>query len=91
MLKLNFTHDAHKFVRQLDPKQFRQVMNKILDLLSDPLPHDSIEMKSSPGYHRTDIGEFRVIYKFDKENLGCVVVGRRNDDAVYSAFERRKK
>jgi len=91
VLKLNFTHDAHKFVRQLDPKQFRQVMNKILDLLSEPRPHDSIEMKSRAGYYRTDIGEFRVIYKFDKENLGCVEVGRRNDGDVYSVFERRKK
>ncbi len=52
-------------------------MNKLLDLLSEPRPHDSIEMKSAElSYYRCDIGEFRIIYKFDKVDLGAVDIGR---------------
>lgn len=91
MLKLNFTNDALAFVKKLEPKQHRQVVNKIFDLLTDPRPHDSIEMRAAANHYRTDIGEFRIIYRYDKDVLYCVEVGRRNDDDVYLQFQRRKK
>lgn len=90
-MKLDMTNDAKAFWTGLEKKQFKQVGTKLVDLMSNPRPHDSIEMKSLAGYYRTDIGEFRIIYKFDKETVYIVEIGRRNDDDVYAQFDRRKK
>lgn len=91
MLKLKLTNDALKYVKDLEPKQHRQVTNKIFDLMVDPRPNDSIHMKSGGDYFRVDIGEFRIIYKFDKETLSVSEIGRRNDGDVYALFDRKKK
>ena len=40
MRKLDLTRDALKFVNVLDAKQFRQVIRKMLSLLTDPEPAD---------------------------------------------------
>ena len=54
MLKLDLSKQSLKFVKNLPPKQFRQVFNKILELMSNPNPIDSIKLTGSP-YMRTDI------------------------------------
>ena len=70
MLKLDLSKQSLKFVHDLPPKQFRQVLNKILELMSNPYPLDSIKLKGSP-YKRTDIGEYRIIYNVEND---CVKV-----------------
>lgn len=90
-LSFNGTNDAVEFLRNLEPKQHRQVSNKILDLMDNPRPHDSIELKGAAGHFRTDIGEFRICYRFDDKMLWVVEIGRRNDDDVYDQFKRRMK
>lgn len=90
MLKLNLTNAALKYIKDLESKQHRQVTNKIFDLMGDPRPNDSIHMKSGGDYFRVDIGEFRLIYKFDKETLSVSEIGRRNDGDVYALFDRKK-
>ena len=42
-------------------------------------------------YRRVDIGEYRVIYRVEGEELLIAAAGRRNDDAIYREFERSKK
>ena len=42
-------------------------------------------------YRRVDIGEYRVIYRVEGEELLIGAAGRRNDDAIYREFERSKK
>lgn len=90
-LSLNFTSDALDFLRRLEAKQHRQVSNKIFDLLDNPRPHDSVEMKSYAHHFRTDIGEFRICYRFDNNMVYVVEIGRRNDDDVYRQFKRKSK
>ena len=87
----NATNDALDFLRKLEPKQHRQVSNKIFDLMDDPRPHDSEELKGAAGYFRTDIGEFRICYRFDDKMIWVVEIGRRNDGDVYDTFKRRMK
>jgi len=55
MLKLDLSNAAAKFVTGLEAKQARQVWNKIVSLMKEPRPIDSINIKE--GYCRTDIGE----------------------------------
>ena len=45
-------------------------------------PHDSKELKGHP-YRGTDIGEYRIIYRVEKDVLKIALVGKRNDSAVY--------
>ena len=91
MHKLSIDRDALKFVQGLDAKQYRQVFNKILSLLSDPAPADSIAMKDYVG-RRADIGEYRIVYRFELEQdtVFIDVVDKRNDDAVYRHLKRKK-
>ena len=83
MLKLKLTKAAQKFLNTLPPKQFRQVVQKIFSLLSDPHPHDTKELKGYP-FLRNDIGEYRIIYDVQNgETLRVIEIGKRNDDEVY--------
>jgi mRNA interferase RelE/StbE len=83
MRSLRFSRDAMKFADGLDPKQYKQVHSKIMSLMINPRPNDSIQMKGREGRFRADIGEFRVIYSFDDDEVDIVLVGKRNDDEVY--------
>jgi mRNA interferase RelE/StbE len=87
---LNLTKDAHDFVRTLEAKQFKQVVGKILNLLHDPAPADSSALKGYEDLYRADIGEYRVVYRFDEKSVSVLVVDRRNDDQVYKKLARKK-
>jgi mRNA interferase RelE/StbE len=88
MLKLDLTNDAKKFIEQLDAKPFRQIFKKILALLDDPEPQDTKALTGYP-YRRADVGDFRIIYRFDQEVLAVILIGKRNDDEVYRKLDRK--
>lgn len=90
MHKLDITKSVGKFIRKLPPKQYRQVVSTILDLRENPSPHDSEQLTGYPEYKRVDIGEYRIVYRFDKETVYVAVVGKRNDDEVYKRFKQKK-
>ncbi|MBS1990372.1 MAG: type II toxin-antitoxin system RelE/ParE family toxin [Cyanobacteria bacterium SZAS LIN-3] len=87
---LNLTKEAHDFIRALEAKQFKQVMGKILALLSDPAPADSSPLKGYEGLLRVDMGEHRIVYRFDEKAVSVLVVDKRNDDEVYKKLARKK-
>jgi mRNA interferase RelE/StbE len=86
---LNPTKEALDFIRGLEPKPFKQVMNKVLALLSDPTPADSSILKGYENLYRVDIGEHRIVYRFDEKAVSVLVVDKRNDDAVYKKLSRK--
>ncbi len=84
MYKLNPTKESFKFIRDLEPKQFKKVMNKVLSLLVDAKSADSGVLQGHEELLRVDIGEFRIVYRLDNQNIVSVlIVGRRNGDEVY--------
>ena len=85
---IDLTRRAHDFLKDLQPKQFKQVTNKILSLLRDPYPQDCKHLAGHPGFRRVDVGEFRVCYETSDNVVRIAVVGRRNDDAVYKELNR---
>jgi len=87
VLKLDITHDCLKFLRTLDPKQFRQVVTALFGLLRTPEPHDSALLTGSP-FRRVDIGEYRIVYRVDGDLLRVPLIGKRNDDEVYRNLRR---
>ena len=86
--KLDITHDVLRVLRGLQAKQCKQVALTILALGQDATPHDSAVLSGYPPYRRIDIGEYRVIYRFDTETVYVAFVGKRNDDEVYRWLKR---
>lgn len=89
MLKPDLTNDSMRFLKKRDSKQFLQIFQAITSLCDQPRPVDSISMGNGSHY-RKDVGEFRVIYRFDADTLYVAVVGNRNDSAAYQEFDRKK-
>lgn len=73
--------------RDLQAKQFRQVMMKVIGLMEDAQPHDASQFKDSK-FWRVDIGEYRIVYLFDADAVRVYLIGKRNDDEVYRKLER---
>ena len=88
MRKLDLTHDALGFLRTLPPKQFRQVVTKAFELMANAEPQDS---KTLAGYEyrRADIGEYRIVYRFDRDFLYVALIGKRNDSDIYKRLKRK--
>jgi mRNA interferase RelE/StbE len=78
-----------KDLQDLQPKQYKQVVAKILSLGAEPIQPDCKALKGIEGGYRADQGEFRILYYIQEatdEQLGQVQifrVGKRNDDEVY--------
>lgn len=89
MLKIEISKRAEKFIRKLPAKQARQITAKIIELRTNPEPHDSQKLKGYEKYRRTDIGEYRVVYFVQNQIvLIILLVGKRNDDEVYKQLKR---
>jgi mRNA interferase RelE/StbE len=89
MDKLDLTKSAGRFLARLDAKPFRQVVSKILKLRENPEPHDATQIVGSAPYRRVDIGEYRIVYRVEKDTVKIAVVGKRNDNEVYRTFQRK--
>jgi mRNA interferase RelE/StbE len=89
MLRIEISKRADKFIDSLPAKQKRQISAKIIELASNPQPHDSIQVKGFTQFRRTSVGEYRIIYHV-KESvvLIIVLVGKRNDDDIYKQLKR---
>jgi mRNA interferase RelE/StbE len=87
--RLAITKEAYGFVRGLESKQFKQVINKILSLLIEVKPADSSSLQGYEKFLRVDSGEYRIVYEFDESTVFVLVVGKRNDDQVYKKLSRK--
>ncbi|MGE3978794.1 MAG: type II toxin-antitoxin system RelE/ParE family toxin [Nitrospira sp.] len=85
---IDLTRRAQDFLKDLQPKQFKQVTRRILLLLRNPYPEDCQHLAGHPGFRRIDVGEFRVCYEVSDGVVRVAVVGPRNDDAVYKELKR---
>jgi mRNA interferase RelE/StbE len=75
--------DSKKFIEKLAAKQAKQIVIKIKELMLTPYPNDSKKLKGvQTEYYRVDVGEFRIIYEIEKENILIILVGKRNDNDV---------
>jgi mRNA interferase RelE/StbE len=88
MYKLDISKKAFDYIKDLQAKQFKQVYVAILELLKNPNPHDSKALINYPNLLRKDIGEYRVIYRYDTEVVYIMLVDKRNDDEIYKKLKR---
>ncbi len=61
-LALRIIKSARKDLVDLQPKFFKQVMTKILQLAENSTPQDCKQLKGYPGVYRVDQGEYRILY-----------------------------
>jgi mRNA interferase RelE/StbE len=86
--QLQLKADVIKELKGLPPKHCKQVALAILGLLQNATPHDSAPLTGQAHWRRVDIGEYRVVYRFDEDTVYVPLVGKRNDDEVYKLFKR---
>jgi len=83
--RLDMRGKALKDVAGLPPKQYKQILSKILSLQDNPRPHDcKIPQAYKIGY-RVDQGEYRILYTVDdkRKMVNIHRVRNRNDDEAY--------
>ena len=54
-----------------------------------PHPQDSCLLKGYEELRRVNIGEYRIVYKFNDTTIYLVIIGKRNDDEVYRSLVRK--
>lgn len=91
MREIIFSRDAEKFLKKLLPKHRRQIAERILGLSENPLALDTSKLRGYEDFHRADIGEYRIIYRFSPTAVFVTLIGKRNDDEVYKRFKRSGK
>lgn len=78
-----------KILKDFAPKQYKQIMTKIVSLASNPKPQDCVELRGHTDGYRVDQGEYRILYYLvtpSEDRPGEVQifrVGKRNDGEVY--------
>lgn len=83
MLKLEITNQSFDFLKILPLKHFKQVTLAYLGLAKTPRPTDSQILKGYPEFWRKDIGEYRIIYRWEAATVYIELIGKRHDDPVY--------
>ena len=93
MLKIDFSRQAQKFLKELqqgNPKHARQLAHKLQALRENPAPPDAAAMKGEVAtWWRADAGEYCIVYRVEGDILKVAVIGKRNDAAVYRQLERK--
>ena len=81
---LDLSNASRSYLDTLDKKPFRQVTSKMLDLMKNPYPNDSILLKGQNcKLHRVDIGEHRIVYSVSNNIALIENIDKRNDGSVY--------
>ena len=90
MVVLDLKPKAKKFIKLLPLKHKRQIKDKILSLQNNPIPHDVKKLLGYENYSRIDVGEYRIVYRYDekKDLITIVLVGKRNDGEIYRIAKR---
>ena len=87
MLNIDFSAQAIKFLKKLSGKPAKQIKKKIEEMRVNPFPQDSAKLSWYP-FHRTDSGEYRIVYWVNGDTIEIKIVGKRNDDEVYKKLAR---
>ena len=81
--------EVAKSLKDFAPKQYKQIMTKIVSLAANPTPQDCVKLQGHTDGYRVDQGEYRILYYLVaplEDRPGEVQifrVGKRNDDEVY--------
>lgn len=89
MRQIDFTKSAERSLRKLaesDQRIAKQIKIKLLTLLQEPQPTESLKMVGNPDYLRVRVGKYRIIYRYDATLLYVALIAKR--EIVYEEFAR---
>jgi mRNA interferase RelE/StbE len=90
MRPVQITKESEKFLKKLEPKHAKQIALRIKGLAAQDHAHDTKPLKGIlHDYFRIDVGDFRIIYRYDEEYLYITLIGKRNDNEVYNSMIRK--
>ncbi|MFC3480579.1 type II toxin-antitoxin system RelE family toxin [Kocuria carniphila] len=78
---IRYVPSAAKAIRKLDKPTARRLLNAIGALASDPRPPGCIQLKGGNGEFRIRIGDYRVVYEVQDDELVVLMlrVGHRRE------------
>jgi mRNA interferase RelE/StbE len=88
MLEIDIFPNADTFLRSLPPKRAEQILCKIEFLASNPHTPRSKLLEGFAPLRRFRSGDYRIIYLVTETLLSVVLIGKRNDDAIYRQLMR---
>lgn len=88
MLKIQLSKRSQTFLIKIPQKHSKQIAKKILQLQLEPMQNDAKKLQGQHQVFRVDSGEYRIIYSFNLELVEVLLIGKRNDGAVYREFAR---
>ena len=76
-----FAHSARKELQSLSRNVVRRILEKVESLTSDPRPSGCKKLRGHSSLWRIRVGEYRVIYSVDDDNLiiDVSVIRHRNE------------
>lgn len=77
-MKVEIDRDVLVWLHKQPRNVFLTVLGAVLGLVADPLPPNSTEMRGGSG-RRLRVGDYRVVYLVDGEDLYVHTVGHRKD------------
>ena len=77
-MKVQVDRDVLVWLHKQPRNVFLTVLSAILGLVADPTPRNSTEMRDGSG-RRLRIGDYRVIYRLDGDELTVHGAGHRKD------------
>ncbi len=79
MLKVEYSKQSCKFLKQVDRNNAKRILTKINRLRINPIIHDSKRIENS-NLFRVRVGKYRILYEVDFKNeiIGIVKIDKRS-------------
>jgi mRNA interferase RelE/StbE len=87
MTPITYSKRAFKYLKDLQPKQAKQIALGIMSLSFESMPQDCTHLAGYPDHFRKTLGEYRVIFEKSPNLIQIKIIGARNDDEVYKDFK----
>ena len=81
--RIEFTSSAEKEIQQLERTLQRRIIRKVEALSDDPRPIGCRKLVGSDRCYRIRIGDYRIVYEIEEDEILIVVIRVRHRREVY--------
>ena len=79
MYKVLITEKAQKDLKNIDNETKKRIIEKLKYLSNDPVAFSRKLINSEIGEYRFKVGDYRIIFDIDGENIVILKIGHRKD------------
>jgi mRNA interferase RelE/StbE len=84
--KIVFKPSVEKDLRCLPHTVLTRVLSKIQQLQVNPISRESVKISGAEHFYRVRVGEYRVIYSIDRNEMAIIIHYVRHRRHAYSNF-----